>query len=659
MFIKTIRIKNYRSFKDSGEIPFNNYTIFLGTNGSGKSNILKAIKTFYDTNVNVNVEDFYNRNTNEDISIIVTFHKLNHDEINHFQSFIQNDLLVVEKIFSYSGNPKGLYYGQSKQNPDFAPIKNLGAAEKRKKYKELKDEKPELYNDLPTVKNGAEVDEAFKKWEIENSDKLEWKKAEVQFIGARNIGGGSLDNYTRFILVPAVREAINEASDARGGALGELMNILVKEVVLQKEEIVKLQKSTTEEFKRLTSIENLPEIPNLEDRLTDRLREFVPGSAVHLTLGDVDEPFFNFPKAEVELTEDKFRGLIESKGHGLQRSFIIAIIQELAIVQAQRNEQLRRDSDKQENDETVETERIAKDFMPDLILAIEEPELYQHPIRQRHFSRVINDFTTLNDRRVRIQAVICTHSPYFVTLKKFNDMRLVVKNSDEQGLINSRVNLGDGNKACNIYCSAKNITTPKTDVFINGLNNINDVNVNEAFFAQNVIIVEGADDKAVIEAFLKKNNLDCIKYGIPIIDAEGKSNISKIYAVLSSFNINTFTIFDCDGHETDMSKKEKHKEQNKILFNLFNYDNKEDFPSSALIENEFACYPFNLEKQIINDIPSYNFEDRRNAISGQKLLNCKSPVVYEEILKEIEEHKLTCKTLDLIVEKIKTKFGIE
>lgn len=660
MFIKSIRIKNFRSFKDSEDIPLTQFTTFLGTNGSGKSNILKSINLFYDTSITVNAEDFYNRDTNEDISITIIFYNLNSDELKHFKHFVQNDLLVVEKLFSFSsGNLKGLYYGQTKQNPDFAQIRQSSAVEKRRLYKQLTEQNLDIYKDLPAANSATKVDAAIIEWENRNSDKLVWQKSEVQFIGARNIGGGSLDNYTRFVLVPAVKEAISEASDSRGGALGDLMNILVKEVVLQKEEIVKLQKDTTQEFKRLTSIENLPEIPKLEERLTHRLSEFVPGSAVHLCLGDIIEPYFNFPKAEVQLTEDKFRGLLESKGHGLQRSFIITIIQELAVVQAQREEQLRRLAEIQENEDNsnVVDNRIAEDFSPDLILAIEEPELYQHPIRQRHFSKLLSDFTSPIGGRIRIQVIISTHSPYFISLRQFDDMRLVVKKADDEGLINSKLNIGDAEKASQLYYSAQGITNPDKQKFINRLNNVSNANINEAFFANNVIIVEGADDKAMLDAFLRKNNLDCTKYGIPIIDAEGKSNISKIYSVLNSFKINTFTIFDCDGDESNSTKKLKHNEQNQILFKLFNHTCENNFPSSTIIENDFACYPFNLEDVITKDIPSYNFFDRRCAIASQMLLNNKSPIVYEQIIKELDEQGLTCNTLNLIVEKIKLKFG--
>jgi hypothetical protein len=42
---------------------------------------------------------------------------------------------------------------------------------------------------------------------------------EEQFFGPRNIGGGKLDKFTKYVLVPAVREASDEASGKKGAII--------------------------------------------------------------------------------------------------------------------------------------------------------------------------------------------------------------------------------------------------------------------------------------------------------------------------------------------------------------------------------------------------------------------------------------------------------
>ena len=46
MKIKTVKIKNFRSYKDEVEIEFGNLTAFVGKNDIGKSTILEALEIF-------------------------------------------------------------------------------------------------------------------------------------------------------------------------------------------------------------------------------------------------------------------------------------------------------------------------------------------------------------------------------------------------------------------------------------------------------------------------------------------------------------------------------------------------------------------------------------------------------------------------------------
>ena len=50
-FLKSIRIRRFRSIEDSGEIKLAPITVFVGANDSGKSNILKAINLFFNSEV--------------------------------------------------------------------------------------------------------------------------------------------------------------------------------------------------------------------------------------------------------------------------------------------------------------------------------------------------------------------------------------------------------------------------------------------------------------------------------------------------------------------------------------------------------------------------------------------------------------------------------
>jgi predicted ATP-binding protein involved in virulence len=69
------------------------------------------------------------------------------------------------------------------------------------------------------------------------------------------------------------------------------------------------------------------------------------------------------------------------------------------------------------------------DHDPSLILGIEEPELYQHPNRQRHLISILSSFDDqgIAGTASSVQLVYSTHSPLMVSMKRFDDIRSLSK----------------------------------------------------------------------------------------------------------------------------------------------------------------------------------------------------------------------------------------
>jgi predicted ATP-dependent endonuclease of OLD family len=97
----------------------------------------------------------------------------------------------------------------------------------------------------------------------------------------------------------------------------------------------------------------------------------------------VDEPL-----AGIIAGESGYEGSLVRFGHGFQRSYLLALLQELAAG----------------DDKTA----------PTLILGCEEPELYQHPPQARHLAGVFEKLSQDN-----AQIIVTTHSPYFVSGRNF------------------------------------------------------------------------------------------------------------------------------------------------------------------------------------------------------------------------------------------------
>ena len=74
--------------------------------------------------------------------------------------------------------------------------------------------------------------------------------------------------------------------------------------------------------------------------------------------------------------------------------------------------------------------------LPSLVLAIEEPELYQHPSRQRHLASILLRLASgaIPGVAKKTQVMYTTHSPLFVGLDRFEQLRLLRKEDHAAGL---------------------------------------------------------------------------------------------------------------------------------------------------------------------------------------------------------------------------------
>ena len=97
MRIKSVTIKNFRSFKDR-TVHFDNYTALVGPNGAGKSNVLCALNVFFReangsaTNVSdLDIEDFHARDTKHPIEVTVTFYDLSDEAQEDFSEYYRQE----------------------------------------------------------------------------------------------------------------------------------------------------------------------------------------------------------------------------------------------------------------------------------------------------------------------------------------------------------------------------------------------------------------------------------------------------------------------------------------------------------------------------------------------------------------------------------------
>lgn len=129
MYLNKLTIKNFRKYGEPGiEITFNrDLSLLVGENDSGKSTIIDAIRkvlwTYSYERDRLEMEDFYNRETDREIKIECIFRELhNAKEAHHFLEWtgIDNEkkrYLRIWYIGKYNRDTDS-YYGETRAGPD-------------------------------------------------------------------------------------------------------------------------------------------------------------------------------------------------------------------------------------------------------------------------------------------------------------------------------------------------------------------------------------------------------------------------------------------------------------------------------------------------------------------------------------------------------------
>ena len=457
MRIKEISVKNFRSILEE-TLECDPLTALVGRNGSGKSAFLSALELFYDTSPIVTEDDYYDQNVDEDIEVEIAYHELTDEAQEAFAKYVDEGVLRIVRVFDFEqGRKSGSFHGMHLQNPDFTDIRQAaGRREITNRYNRLRTDPK--YQGLPGVRSADMALTELETWEAENPDELERLRDEGQFFGWGNVGQGRLNRHTELIRIPAVRDAGDDAVEGRGSSVTRIMDRVVRGALQSREEFVQFKQATMQRISEITDPSKIPEFNNLERRLTATLNAYVSDASVLLEWGQREDFEVPLPQARVRLSEDGFGSLVDKTGHGLQRAFILTMLQHLAA--AERTVEVDADA------EAESRSQVNENVLPSLVLAIEEPELYQHPSRQRHFAKVLLELATgvIPGVASDTQVIYTTHSPLFVGLDRFQQIRLIRKVAldFEQPKI-SKINRTDlGTVAIKLWKSKGSIGTPYT-----------------------------------------------------------------------------------------------------------------------------------------------------------------------------------------------------
>lgn len=653
MLIETIEVSNFRSIKKES-LQCENLTVLIGRNGSGKSSFLRALDVFYDVAASISIEDFFNHETGEPIEIRVSYGNFRDEEKKEFSTYISNNQLIVTKRILLDADTKRFiqrYYAAALQIPQFAEIRALsGKKERLSTWNELFGTS-ELLSLPARAKKADEVDSLMADYENKHPELMKPIEREEQFFGPKNIGGGKLDKYTKFVLVPAVREASDEVIGKKG-IIYQLLDMIVLRRIDARKDIHDFKSEVEGKIKKLYSSENLTELPELGDSISKTLARFAPGSELKLKWGDVKPPEMPLPAAKATLIEDNFEGDVSYKGHGLQRALVLSLLQHLAMIPSPKEVSAKEgDAVDREFEEQILIE-------PDFILAIEEPELFLHPARCRYLSEVLLRLTSNNGIAGRNQVIYATHSPYFVDLYRFDNIRLVRKIT-KGGLstpfsILTKFTLNEVAQKLAEICEAdpKNFTR---DTLIARSVAVMNIIVNEGFFADTVVIVEGMAEVGALWKMQEILSKNWSELGIAVVPAGSKNNIDRPVIIFCGLKIPTYFIFDADSHST--KGVEETKKRNRRYLRLATA-REEDFPTTQ-VNDTWAVFNKNLESTFKDELTESTFISIRGKVNSELRYDepdrvFKNSEGVARFVEQTYKEKQKLKILEQIVEKITT-----
>ncbi len=271
----------------------------------------------------------------------------------------------------------------------------------------------------------------------------------------------------------------------------------------------------------------------------------------------------------------EFHGQLARFGHGLQRSFIFALLQELA-----------------EHGDTG----------PKLLLGCEEPELYQHPPQSRYLAGVMQQLSKQN-----AQVMVSTHSPHFVSGKSFEQIRMVLKDAITGA---ASIRQATFDEIANTIAQATGKKPVKSGEMEAKVEQEMQGPMNEMFFATVRVLVEGLEDIASISSYLSLMDRwqEFRSYGCHLVQVQGKSHLIEAIAIATHFGLPTFVVFDCDGDtladepgKPATGRREQQERNNNAVFALMSAPEK-GFPSSILWKDNLVAWPNNIGAAVEQEI---------------------------------------------------------
>ena len=384
MNIFKLKIKNYKSIKDSGEIEIDNRIMaFIGQNNAGKSAILDAIQCVFPSVKKVVSKSDFHKGTHDNIEITVWFNGLTDDYI--------EDKLFSDAIFKLVDKARKL------EDDNDTKAENAW-----KKVEETREQKLAEAKELYQIAD----DSMCIKLVVTNADKM-GTKYYVDADSVKEIKEIELKKILPILkVIPAIRDPKNESTAGANSYLKELISMLDDDMATS----ISIAGNDTVSYRQLNDIiaeESAKRCKSISSSITEYYNEAIGVNDFEVIVSsDV-----NISKGTTYYTKilDKSTNIesdILNCGTGYQSMIILSILEAYVKLAQKRTE---------------------------YILIIEEPEVYLHPSLQR---KMIDTLLMIS---LNNQVVFSSQSPITVGKMERHQIKLVKRDSGEAKLFDITV----------------------------------------------------------------------------------------------------------------------------------------------------------------------------------------------------------------------------
>jgi putative ATP-dependent endonuclease of the OLD family len=205
--------------------------------------VLRALQFFFEGTTLLS-DDVFNGSDNGLISVQVSFDTLSDADRTAFGVYALGEQMVLRRTWQ-DGAVKmtgyGLRYG------DFESIRALSGVDRRTAYKEFREANADL--GLPEVTRVDEADEAMLQWEMEHPGECAPRDQEAgHLFGYASVGQRRLNDRFKFVFVPGLQDAAEQAVERKGTILERLLTAIADQRSEANDELVALEERLREEY---------------------------------------------------------------------------------------------------------------------------------------------------------------------------------------------------------------------------------------------------------------------------------------------------------------------------------------------------------------------------------------------------------------------------